>query len=135
MGCFAPPSMGNFILAEILITDENKDEEIQIINSHENIVRQEEGKLEESEKNEEEIKKCEIKINDNIIPFTYKYKFPNKGKYKICYTFDISTRADFLFYNCSAHVNIDFSHFNTKPITNMKGMFCSCKAAEKIDLL
>ena len=133
MGCLGV-SEGNYILAEVLITDDNKDQEIQIINSHENLVREHEVQPEESQKNEEEIKKCEIKINDKVIPFTYKYKFPGEGKYKICYTFDNLTRADFLFYDCSAHVNIDCSHFNTRQITNMKAMFSYCSAAEKIDV-
>ncbi len=133
MGCLGVSPVGNVIFADVLITEEIKDEEIQIINSHENLVREEEVKPEESQKNEEEIKKCEIKINGKVIPFTYKYKFPDAGKYKICYTFDNLTRADFLFYNCTAHVNIDCSHFNTRQITNMKGMFYLCTAAEKID--
>jgi len=30
---------------------------------------------------EEEIKKCEIKINDKLIPLNYFYKFKSKGKY------------------------------------------------------
>ena len=81
MGCLGV-SEGNYILAEVLITDDNKDQEIQIINSHENLVREEIEEPEESQKNEEEIKKCEIKINDKIIPFTYKYKFPDIGKSK-----------------------------------------------------
>ena len=38
--------------------------------------------------NEKEIKEnCEIKINDEIIPFCYFYKFNKKGKYNIKYIF------------------------------------------------
>ena len=38
--------------------------------------------------NEKEIKgKSEIRINDEIIPFTYFYEFNKKGKYNIKYIF------------------------------------------------
>ena len=37
--------------------------------------------IKEDEKNEEEIKKCEIRINNELIPFNYFYKFKKKGKY------------------------------------------------------
>ena len=40
--------------------------------------------------NEEDIKKCEIKINDKLIPFNYKYKFNSQGKYKIKYSFNVN---------------------------------------------
>ena len=44
-------------------------------------------KIEKNFMNEEEIKNCEIKINDKLIPFNYFYKFPSKGNYIIRYTF------------------------------------------------
>ena len=51
--------------------------------------------------NEKEIKdKCKIKINEENIDFNYLYKFKEKGKYIIGYTFiDTITKADFLFYD------------------------------------
>ena len=76
--------------------------------------------IQENQKNEQEIRKCEIKINDNIIPFTYKYKFPKKGKYNTCYTFDNLTRSDYLFYDCTAHINIDCSHFETLKLDKLQ---------------
>ena len=45
-------------------------------------------KIKKEEMNEEEIKKCEIKINNILIPFNYYYKFPQKGKYQIKYSFN-----------------------------------------------
>ena len=35
----------------------------------------------EEDKNEKDIKEYIIEINDEIIPFTYYYKFNKKGKY------------------------------------------------------
>ena len=77
----------NYIISEIEIKEENVGKKIQIINSYENIIR--EGLLkpfndEYKYKNEKEIKeKCMMELNDEIIPFSYYYKFNEKGKYKI----------------------------------------------------
>ena len=57
----------------------------RIINSYEN-AKKEEDEL-EGIKNEEEIKMCEILINDKIIDFSYYYEFENEGNYKIKYIF------------------------------------------------
>ena len=53
--------------------------------------------------NKKEIKeKCEIKINDKLIPFNYFYKFNNKGKYEIKYIFkEKIIKADDMFYGCN----------------------------------
>ena len=72
-------SNNNYIIAEIFIKDEDINKEIQIINSYENQQRKWNFKIEKEYMNEEEIKKCEIRINDKLIPFTYLYKFTNKG--------------------------------------------------------
>ena len=47
------------------------------------------GKLSKNDifNNEDEIKKCEIKKNDEIIPFNHHNKFKSKGKYSIKYSF------------------------------------------------
>ena len=82
----------NYIIGEIEIKEENVGKKIQIINSYENIIR--EGLLkpfddEYKYKNEKEIKeKCMLELNDEIIPFSYYYKFNEKGKYKIKYKFN-----------------------------------------------
>ena len=81
------PHNTNIILAEFNIKKDN--EENRIINSYEQVYKENSyiGYKEENE-NEKEIKEnCEIKINDNIIPFCYFYKFIKKGKYTIKYIF------------------------------------------------
>ena len=83
--------------------------------------------------NEEEIENCEIKINDILIPFTYFYKFKNKGKYKIKYIFkQFLIKTDCMFYECRSLINIDLIHFNTQNVINMEGMFCGCESLNNI---
>ena len=88
--------------------------------------------MNEDLKNEEDIKKCEIRINDKIIPFSYFHQFSKKGKYTIRYTFDKLTKAIDLFKNCSSLISLDFSHFNIL-LTDMEEMFSNCTKVEKID--
>ena len=78
----------NEIILEINIKDNNSKE--RIINSFENTKRENPDLVWnnfETKKNEDEIKECEIFINDKKIDFTYYYIFKNKGKYLIKYKF------------------------------------------------
>ena len=81
--------MSYIYIIEILIKDEDINKDIRIINSYEEYQRQKNfpENMELDMMNEEEIKKFEIKINDELIPFNYFHKFPNKGKYTINYSF------------------------------------------------
>ena len=80
-----------YIIAEINIGEYEIGKNIRIINSFEEVKREEEWDDEEDDykyENEKEIKeKCIIKINNIIIPFNYYNKFNEKGKYKIEYLF------------------------------------------------
>ena len=52
MGCSASGTTdANIILAEILIDNNNIEEDIQIINSHENAMKELEGTIQENQKN------------------------------------------------------------------------------------
>ena len=86
--------------------------------------------------NEKEIKEnCEIRINNEIIPFSYKHKFNKKGIYIIKYTFKNNlTKTNYLFYGCKYLVNLDLSNFHTQNVTNMDGMFSGCSSLTNIDL-
>ena len=85
--------------------------------------------------NEEEIKKCEIRINDKLIPFTYLYKFTNKGKYIIKYSFyNHLSKTNYMFSGCSSLTNINLSNFNTQNVTNMSDMFFGCSSLTNLDL-
>ena len=71
----------NYIIAEIYIKEDNKEE--RIINSYEQWYKNNSYYDYKKEwENEKEIKEnCEIRINDNKISFCYFYKFNKKGKY------------------------------------------------------
>ena len=86
-------------------------------------------------KNEEEIKKCKIEINDELIPFNYYHKFASKGKYIIKYTFKNNLKnICLMFGDCKLLTNINLSNFNTNNATNMNGMFYGCSSLKNIDL-
>ena len=53
-------------------------------------------------KRKDEIKKCQIEINNELIQF-YFHKFKSKGKYLIKYIFNnIITKTCYMFYHCSS---------------------------------
>ena len=145
----------NYIISEFVIEDNDINENIRIINCYEEFIRKKirknpdlnkrneefkkryypNGKLNKDLMNEEEIKKCEISINDKLIPFNYFHKFEEKGKYKIKYKFKNNLiRTDFMFYKCESLTNIDLSNFNTQNVTNMEYMFSWCELLTNINL-
>ena len=80
----------NYILAEINIKEYDINKEKRIINSFDEYKISYYGWDDEENiyKNEKEIKEnCIIKIHNKIIPFNYLYKFKEKGKFKIEYSF------------------------------------------------
>ena len=93
----------NYIESEIEIWNENEDK--RIINSYEEWYENNKwNKFKEEYCNEKEIKEnCEIRINNEIIPFSYFYTFKNKGKYKIKYSFKNKLSKIII---CSLIVNI-----------------------------
>ena len=126
----------NFIIAEFDITDDDINRDIGIINSYEEYMKSD--SLIEKDKtkmNEEQIKQCEIRINDKLIPFDYFYKFDKKGIYTIKYSFNnLLTDTNHMFYQCLSLTSIDLSNFNTKNVTNMFAMFSLCSSLMKINL-
>ena len=127
----------NYITAEISINEEDVNKDIRIINSYEEYMRKNypTEELNISEKNESEIKQCEIKINDEPILFDYFYKFNKKGNYKIQYSFkDFLTKINFMFGECASITNINFSNFNTKNVINMSWIFGKCFSLNIINL-
>ena len=128
----------NYIIAEIIIKDEDVNKNIRILNSYEECLRQNiEGLIKDTIfNNEEEIKKCEIKINDELIPFNYFHKFNSKGKYKIKYKFKKNlTNTCWMFYRCSSLNNIDLSNFNTQNVKHMSGIFDGCSSLRKKNVI
>ena len=127
----------NFIIAELNIKKEDINKDIRIINSYEECLRKvyPNEKLKEEFKNEEEIKQCEIKINEKLIPFNYFHKFAKEGKYIIKYSFKNNlTKTNFMFYGCDKLTNLNLSNFITKNVINMNCMFYKCSSITNIDL-
>ena len=142
----------NYIIAEINLEEKDINKDIRIINSFEEDTRSRikekqelseewykkylpNGKFNESFINEEEVKNCEIKINDELIPFNYFHKFDKKGKYQIKYSFNKPlSRTNDMFDRCEFITNIDLSNFNSKNVTNMDCMFGECCSLISINL-
>ena len=126
----------NYIIAEIYIEDEDIDKDIRILNSYEQWNKMFiNPDLEEKYMNEKEIKECQIKINDEIIPFNYFHKFNSKGNYTIKYSFsNYLTNINHMFSGCHSLININLSNFNTQKVTNTNGMFWYCSSLKNIDL-
>ena len=73
----------------------------RLINSYEN--SQKESGCLNGKNNEEEIKECDIYINDKKIDFSYYYKFSKEGNYKIKYKFKkILNSTNYMFYNSNS---------------------------------
>ena len=127
-------SNNNYIIAEIYIKDEDVNKEIQIINSYDYFQRKLNFKIEKDCMNEEEITKYEIRINEKLIPFNYYYKFTNKGKYIIKYSFyNYLSKTNNMFHECSSIINIDLSNFNIQNVTDMTCMFWCCESLTNLN--
>ena len=87
----------NYIISKIYIKDEDINKDIRIIDSYEEYVRRNKWTIRDENKNENEMKQCEIKINNGLIPFNYVYKFKLKGKYIIKYIFKNNIRKACLY--------------------------------------
>ena len=126
----------NYIIAEVEIKDEDVNKDIRIIDSYDEFHRNWDFKKFKAEKsNEEEIKKCEIRINNELIPFNYSHRFVNIGKNVIKYSFkNCLPNPNFLFYKCENLVRLDLSNFNTKKVKSMDNMFGECKSLISINL-
>ena len=124
----------NFIFAEIDIPQNYVGQEIPIICSCENKVRNLKIEPDYSLCNEKEIKKCIIEINNIEIGFSYTYKFTKKGKYVIIYSFkEAITNINCMFANCSFITYIDFSNFNSSNINNMIDLLYGCSSLSDIN--
>ena len=127
--------INNLIIGEIDIKRVNQ--KVRIINSYEQYYRENNfNKYEKEYENEIEIKQnCEIRINNELIQFSYFYTFNKKGKYNIKYTFLLNiTKTDYMFYDCSSLKKLNLSNFNTNNIKDMSFMFSNCSSLEYIDV-
>ena len=129
----------NYIIGEIYIKEENINKNIRIINSFEQCKRDNkwnDNKEDYKKENEKEIKeKCIIEINNDKIPFSYFYKFREKGNYIIKYSFKKNlNKINHMFYKCTSLKTIDMSNFNSNDVINMGQIFLGCIFLTKIIL-
>ena len=125
----------NYIISEFEIKKDN--ETIRIINSYEEAKRGHNWSDKGNKYHNEKVIKenCEIRINNEIILFSYKYRFNKKGKYTIKYIFKNNiTNTNCLFCECKCLVNINLSNFNTQNVTDMSCMFLGCSSLTNINL-
>ena len=126
-----------YIITEINIKKEDINKDIRILNSYKESLRINEYINKNLNlNNENEIKNCEITINNELIPFNYIHKFKSSGKYKIKYTFkNIINKTSYMFCECELLNNIDLSNFNTNNVTNMSYMFRGCSSLKKENII
>ena len=93
----------NEIKAEIKIKQKDINKNIRIINSFEEYIRKKRIVDDNDKyKNEKEIKKCKIKINNEKISFSYFHKFKKEGNYCIKYSFTENiTKLNNTFSDCT----------------------------------
>ena len=105
----------NYIIDEIEIKEEDVNKKIRILNSYEECMRKRGyiDYIENEYKNEDEIKKFKIRINEELIPCNYYYQFKSKGKYAIKYSFETNSiiNMSYMFCGCSSLTNINLSNF------------------------
>ena len=133
----------SIIVAILIVTSDDINKDILIINSHENSERNSllnkinipDNIDHQRFNNEKEIKQCEIKIDGEKIDFTYTLKFQQSGRHIITYTFKKKlTKCNRLFFSCSNLFAIDLSKFNSEDITDMTSMFHQCKNLNDVNL-
>ena len=129
----------NFIIGIINISQKDINKNIQIINSFENVKRENKYKNNDNDwkyENEKDIKEnTEIKIEGEKINFSYYHSFDKKGIYEILYIFKKElSKTNHMFYNCDKITNLYLSNFNTQNVTNMSHMFTCCKTLTKLNL-
>ena len=126
----------NYIIGEIDIKEEDLNKDIRIINSCEQYCKEENISIESKNKNEKEIiDNIEIRINNELIPFSYFNNFKKKGKYLIKYSFiNNMYNINHLFSKCASIVYLNLSNLNTQNITEVNNIFYGCESLKYINL-
>ena len=124
----------NYIIGEIDIKENDVNKEIRIINNNNKALNDQYSDI-KYEENEEIEKNCEITIDDKIIPFSFFYKFNQKGKYIIKYLFHKHlTKTNCIFLDCKNLIKLDLSNFETKNVNDMSYMFSCCENLNELNL-
>ena len=71
---------------------------------------------------------CEIKVNNEIIPFSYFYKFKEKGEYIIEYSFNHKlAKMNLIISDYEYLSEINLNSFDSTNVTNMRSIFYKFK--------
>ena len=120
----------NYIICEYNIKNKGN---IQILNSYEEVVRNN-WFNENGNENEKEIKdNCEIYLNENKIEFCYKYELEGKNIIKIKCINSLNN-INFMFSECSSLISLNLSNFNTINVKDMSYMFYNCSSLTSLNL-
>ena len=136
---FSKDNKENYIIGQFIITENDINKNIRIINSFEqNRIKFHYIKVDNELRytNERELlDKCKIKIDNQEFPFSYFLVFKKPGIYTIEYIFSSNmTRTDFLFAECFNLIYLDLFNFNCEDITNMVCMFLECINLQQIKI-
>ena len=134
----------NEIIIELLISNDEKEKEINILCDKEQLIKENEDNKDYYKKNKINPPKefnyfnknnTKLYLNDKEIEFNHKLKCDKNGTNKIkiksnIKLFTLST----MFYNCRNIKTIKFIKFNTNNVTNMSRMFDSCENLSELNL-
>ena len=136
---YNPTYKTNFITGNLIVTENDINKHIRVINSFENFKKHNiNGRVDNEQRyrNEFEIRNyCEIKINDKKLEkdFFYFVKISEPGVYSIEYSFKKNlTKTDFMFADCKNLLNLNLLNFHAQNVTNMAYMFYQCSSLNQL---
>ena len=139
MNIYEKINNNNYIVGEFEVKREDVNKNIRILNSFEAFKRENRRPDKPDDNiynNEKEIKESiQIRINNEVIPFSYFYKFSKEGKYTIQYMFKKKLKKTvFMFLGCKSLIKADLSNFNMEDVDNMNAMFYGCDSLNTVNL-
>lgn len=137
---FDKSSKQNYIKAEYLISEDETNQDIRILNHDE---EKEEYSYDSygagyhitGADNKEEIEEsCTIYFGNNPISFRETFNFYKPGKYTFTFEFKYKLEnINRLFYDCANLFSVDFSHFDSSGIKELSSIFENCSNLKYID--
>ena len=107
---------------------------IQILNSYEEVVRNYSYYKGQGIENEKEIKdNYKLYLNGKKIKFSFKYKLEGDNIIKIQYKNPLKN-TNFMFNHCSSLTSLNLSNFNINNVEDMSCMFSDCSSLTSLDL-
>ena len=106
---------------------------IQILNSYEEVVRNYSYYKGQGIENEKEIKdNYKLYLNGKKIKFSFKYKLEGDNIIKIQCKNPLKN-TNFMFYHCSSLTSLNLFNFNVNKVKDMSCMFSDCSSLTSLD--